>query len=123
MNADVAIVGGGVIGCSVAHYLAKAGARVAIVERAQIGRGASAANSGVISLATKKPGLALDLALVSQQMFPALSAELGYDVEYTVEGGMIIAESETQAAFLDELVAAQRAPIPAAGFQFGQVAA
>jgi len=109
MDVDVAIIGGGVIGCSVAHYLSQAGARVVVIERAQIGRGASAANSGVISLATKKPGLALDLAMVSQQMFPTLSAELGYDVEYTVEGGMIIAESETQAAFLDELVAAQRA--------------
>lgn len=108
MEVDVTIVGGGVIGCSVAHYLSRAGARVALVERAQIGRGASAANSGVISLATKKPGLALDLALVSQRMFPGLSAELGYDVEYMVEGGMIIAESETQAAFLDDLVAAQR---------------
>ncbi|MCC6531211.1 MAG: FAD-binding oxidoreductase [Burkholderiales bacterium] len=108
MAVDVAIVGGGVIGCSVAHYLSATGARVAVVERTQIGRGASAANSGVISLATKKPGLALDLALVSQQMFPTLSAELGYDVEYLVDGGMIIAQSETQARFLDELVAAQR---------------
>jgi sarcosine oxidase subunit beta len=108
-DVDVAIVGGGVIGCAVAHYLSKSGARVAVIERGSVGRGASAANSGVISLATKKPGIALDLALVSQRMFPTLSAELDADVEYTIDGGLIVAESETEAAYLEELVAAQRA--------------
>lgn len=109
MEVDIAVIGGGVIGCAVAYYLSDRGMRVAIIERASVGRGASAANSGVISLATKKPGLALDLALASQRMFPGLSDELDADVEYTVDGGLIIAESETEAAFLDELVAHQRA--------------
>jgi sarcosine oxidase subunit beta len=108
MEVDVAIVGGGVIGCAVAHYLSKRGARVVIVERASIGRGASAANSGVISLATKKPGLALDLAIASQRMFPGLRADIDADVEYTVDGGLIIAETETESAFMDDLVAHQR---------------
>jgi len=109
IETDVAVIGGGVIGCSVACYLARAGARVAVIERGRLGGGASSANSGVISLATKKPGPALDLALASQKLFTTLAADLGTDLEYTVDGGMIIAESETEAAFLEELVAAQRA--------------
>jgi len=108
-DSDVAVVGGGVIGCSVAYYLARQGARVTVIERGRVGGGASSANSGVISLATKKPGLALDLAIASQRMFEGLGRELGADVEYSVDGGLIVAENETEAAFLEELVAAQQA--------------
>ena len=33
---DVAIIGGGVIGCSIAYQLSKAGVQVSIIERAEI---------------------------------------------------------------------------------------
>lgn len=39
---DVAIIGGGVIGSSVAHFLAERGHKVAIVEKQQIASEASA---------------------------------------------------------------------------------
>jgi glycine oxidase len=45
---DVIIVGGGVIGCSVAYYLAQAGARVTIFERGEIGGEASGAAAGML---------------------------------------------------------------------------
>ena len=45
---DVAIVGGGIIGCSAAALLAEAGADVVLVERERIGAGASGRNSGVL---------------------------------------------------------------------------
>ena len=108
-KSDVAVIGGGVIGCAVAYYLAKQGARVTLIERAVIGSGASSANTGAIALATKKPGLALDLAMASQRLYAGLSRELGMDLEYVVEGNLIVAESETEAAYLDELATAQRA--------------
>lgn len=109
LDTDVAVIGGGVIGCSVAYYLAKAGARVAVLERAVVGAGASSVNSGVVSLATKKPGLALDLAQASQRLYPELGRELGADLEYVADGGMVIAETETEAAYLEEMAAAQQA--------------
>jgi D-amino-acid dehydrogenase len=43
------VVGGGVIGVSCAYYLAKRGAAVTIVERDEIGRGASYGNAGTIA--------------------------------------------------------------------------
>lgn len=46
---QVLVVGGGVIGVCSAHYLAQRGARVVILERDGIGRGASFGNAGVIS--------------------------------------------------------------------------
>src|SRR3954447_6766285 len=108
-KSDVAVVGGGVIGCATAYYLSKHGAKVTIIERAAVGSGASSVNSGVISMATKKPGLALELGMASQRLYPGLAAELGMDVEYLVLGSMIVAETETEAAFIEELVREQQA--------------
>lgn len=105
----MAVVGGGVIGCAVAYYLSKQGARVTLIERSVVGSGASSTNTGAIAMATKKPGLALDLAMASQRLYPGLAAELGMDVEYMVEGNLIIAETETEAAYLEEMAAAQQA--------------
>jgi glycine/D-amino acid oxidase-like deaminating enzyme len=45
---DVAVIGGGVLGCAVAAYLAEAGASVRLHERATLGAGASGRNSGVL---------------------------------------------------------------------------
>jgi glycine/D-amino acid oxidase-like deaminating enzyme len=108
-RSDIAIIGGGVIGCATAYYLAKQGAKVTIIERAAVGSGASSVNSGVISMATKKPGLALDLAMASQRLYPGLAAELGRDVEYLVLGNLIVAETETEAGFIEELAKEQQA--------------
>lgn len=45
---DVAVVGGGVVGCAAAAFLAEAGASVVLYERALVGAGASGRNSGVV---------------------------------------------------------------------------
>ena len=47
-SCDVAVIGGGIIGTSAAAYLAEAGVRVRLFERAQIAAGASGRNSGTI---------------------------------------------------------------------------
>jgi D-amino-acid dehydrogenase len=47
-NDDILIVGGGVIGLACAHYLAKAGRQVRLIERETIGAGASSGNCGLI---------------------------------------------------------------------------
>ena len=56
---DVVVVGGGVIGISCAYFLAKRGVRVTVLERDEIGRGASFGNAGTIAPAhgpINKPG-------------------------------------------------------------------
>jgi sarcosine oxidase subunit beta len=108
-RSDVVVVGGGVIGCATAYYLSKAGARVTVVERNGVGSGASAVNPGSIAMATKKGGLVLDLARASQRLHAGLAAELGAETEYGVEGNLIVSETETEAAYLEELAAGQRA--------------
>jgi glycine/D-amino acid oxidase-like deaminating enzyme len=46
---DVAIIGGGIVGCTAAHAFAAAGVRVALLEADRIGRGATAFSNGWIS--------------------------------------------------------------------------
>ena len=48
-NADVAVVGGGIIGCALAAFLAEDGARVRLYERDEIAAGASGRNSACSS--------------------------------------------------------------------------
>ena len=100
---DVAIIGGGVIGCAVAYYLAKQGARVTVIEQLGDRQRRIVGQSGAIAMATKKPGPALDLAMASQRLYERLSAELGMDLEYAVQGNLIVAESETETIFLEKL--------------------
>ena len=45
---DVAIIGGGVIGCSIAYYLAREGIKSTLFEGRRIGSGASGATAGVV---------------------------------------------------------------------------
>ena len=46
---DVAIVGAGIVGCSIAFELAKAGMQVCVLERGGIGEESSAAAAGMLS--------------------------------------------------------------------------
>jgi len=45
---DVAVIGGGIVGCALAAFLAEGGARVRLYEREAVAAGASGRNSGVV---------------------------------------------------------------------------
>jgi glycine oxidase len=93
-NADVLIIGGGVIGLTTAWYLSGEGVRVTLVEQGAIGRQASWAGAGIIP-----PGdpahacspIAL-LRALSSTLYPGLSAALreqtGVDNGYVACGGI-----------------------------------
>jgi glycine oxidase len=76
--ADVLIVGGGVVGCSIAYFLRKRGARVTVVEKGEIGAQASSAAAGLLApirpLSQKDPFKALQLAGIAR--FPSIIPEL-----------------------------------------------
>ena len=77
-TADVVVIGAGVVGCSVAYYLAREGVSVAVLERDAIGSGASAHATGSLSLlgAEFSPGASFEMARASYAEFPQLVAEL-----------------------------------------------
>ena len=74
---DVAIIGGGVIGSSVAHFLAERGHKVAIVEKQQIASEASA-TAGLLGVQAEwdEYDPLFELARESRAIFPQLAEVL-----------------------------------------------
>jgi sarcosine oxidase subunit beta len=105
---DVTVIGGGVIGLSTAYYLLKSGKKVLLIEKEQFGAGASGACDDMILLQSKKPGISLQLALESREMYKTLSDELGMNVEFESRGGMILIEDDQHLKVMEEFVEQQR---------------
>ncbi len=124
--ADVVIVGGGLIGCASAYYLARRGMGVVLLERGQVGEGASGACEGFISLQSKRPGRPLEMARRSAEMYAGLSAELDADIEYDAWGGLTVLEREDElregAALAERLQGAGLAAELLQGRDVGQIA-
>lgn len=97
MQKDIIIVGGGVIGCSIALRLAQAGLKVAVVERGRVGCEASRAAAGMLSpqAGALGPSPFFDLCIRSRSMYECFAAELqelsGINVEYRSEGSLMVA--------------------------------
>lgn len=104
--ADVAVLGGGVIGCATARELARRGLSVVVVERDTPGLGATSAAAGMLSplSESEETGPFLELALSSLDRYPsfvaALFEETGIDVEYRQRGKLEVALDEAGTARL-----------------------
>ena len=107
---DVAIIGGGIVGCALAYDLARQGVAVALYERRAIGREASWASAGIISPPGPRHGTRAELALLAYRRYPALIAEVqeatGIAVGY-VPGGEIDLGTDESAAALRKTLAWQ----------------
>ena len=105
---DVAIIGGGVHGCSTAYHLAKKGFKVALFERDYISSGGSGRSAAGIRL---QFGTEVNcrLAQYNIQVFKTLEQDLNYPLplEYDPAGYLWIAYSEGQIAQMEKNVALQ----------------
>jgi glycine oxidase len=103
---DVAVIGGGVMGCAVALRLAARGVGVTVIERGIPGAEASSAAAGILGpqMEAEAPGPLLDLGLRSRALYPALAAELrdatGIDIGYVKSGVLAVALDGAGAAEL-----------------------
>jgi glycine oxidase len=101
---DVLVLGGGVIGLTVAYSLAREGLRVAVLDRGDFGQEASWAGAGIIAPGNPaKARTPYDLLRAhSVALYPALSAELrertGIDNGYRRCGGLEIADGVGETA-------------------------
>ena len=76
MAADVVIVGAGIVGAACARALARAGARVTVLDRGAAAAATSAHGEGNLLVSDKGPGPELELAKVSLRRWVALADEL-----------------------------------------------
>ena len=115
MSFDSVIIGGGVMGSSIALRLAKAGQRVLVLEKAVPGAEASGAAGGILGAQIEgdADGPAFRLCLASRELYPGLAEELreatGIDIGYRRCGVMKVALQGDDGAPLEAKVAWQKA--------------
>jgi glycine oxidase len=105
---DVVVIGGGVIGLAVAWRAAQRGLAVRVIERGELGGGASYVAAGMLAPVTEAdPGelALLELGLRSAAEWPAFAAELteasGHDPGLRRCGALVVARDRDEAEALE----------------------
>ena len=108
---SVIIIGGGVIGASIAYHLVRQDSqlRITLVEMGDPASGSSGACDGLVFMQSKKPGVHLALAMESRKGFRRLARELPLDIEYRETGGMVTIDNDAEFRAMEKFAAEQRA--------------
>ncbi|WP_028323725.1 NAD(P)/FAD-dependent oxidoreductase [Desulfatirhabdium butyrativorans] len=101
-SADIVVIGGGVIGCACAYFLARAGMDAVLIEKHGIASGTSSHCEGNVLVQDKMPGYDSQLARLSQELFPGVVADLDREVGWRRPGTLLVAESEAELAVAED---------------------
>lgn len=107
-SAEVVVIGGGVIGMSIAYYTAKAGMDVMVVERGEIAGGTSSKCDGNILAIDKDPGFDSQMSLKSQELVAEWVQDLDEEFEYRAPGSILVCETEEEMLAAENWVLRQR---------------
>lgn len=113
-HAEVAIIGGGIIGCAIAYYIAKSGVDCIVIEKNDIASGTSSRCDGNITIVDKDPGFDSMMSLKSQELTVELNKELELAFEYRELGSLLVCENDTEMEAAKQWVDIQNA----AGLKF-----
>jgi sarcosine oxidase subunit beta len=102
---EAVVVGGGLVGSSIAYHLARAGVPALLIEQGDLASGASGANFGNVQVEDAEFGLSLELTLQSYARFAMLEAELDYVVGYRRSGSLLLIENAHQMALMQDRAA------------------
>jgi len=94
-EADVLIIGGGIVGCSIAYRLQEMGKSVILIEKGTVGGEASGRNGGGVRQQNRDAG-ELPIAMESAGIWAGMQNELGYDVHYRRNGCLRVVTSEEE---------------------------
>ncbi|MGM8364449.1 NAD(P)/FAD-dependent oxidoreductase [Virgibacillus sp. W0181] len=103
-TADAVVIGGGVVGASIAFRLAEVVDHVMLIDKDEIGGKTSGSCDKAIFLQSKKPGFPVRLAHASRNIYENLEAELDMSFEFKQSGGMIVIENEAHLPFMENFV-------------------
>jgi glycine oxidase ThiO len=92
---NVVVVGGGVIGCCTAYFLAHAGAKVTLLERGPLCSESSSAAAGLAAVSTRE-GFLLPLAQESLRLLSELKTELEIDIELARRGSLTLLRTKEE---------------------------
>jgi D-amino-acid dehydrogenase len=116
----VIVVGAGILGCSTAYHLARAGADVTLVDRADEGR-ATAAGAGIVCPWGAHHEDAARYALLARgaRYYPQVAAMLAedgeHDLGYAQVGGLYVPADPGELAAVERRLRARAADAPEAG--------
>jgi len=105
---DVIVIGGGIIGLSSGYYLTKQGKRVVVLEKGGFADGASGACDDMILFQSKLPGINLELAFESLELYKNLVSELEDSLGFANYGGMVLIENSHELEIMEEFVTQQQ---------------
>src|SRR3954469_8104243 len=97
---DIIVIGAGIVGCAVAHELARRGASVEIVDERPVGMGATQASAGVLApyIEAREGSPLLDLTTSSLALYDdfvaRVAADSGVAIPYRRTGTLDIATTD-----------------------------
>jgi sarcosine oxidase, subunit beta len=108
VTVEVLVIGGGVIGSSIAYHVSRQGRKVLVVERNDVAvePAASWASAGGIRRQGQDPAEAA-LASAAIERWPTLAEELEADLHYRQGGHLLLAENDVEAEQLQTYVQRQ----------------
>lgn len=111
---DVVIIGGGVIGASIAYHLTKRGVRdVVVLERSSLGAGSTSKNAGGIRLQFSSE-INIRLSQLSLPRFEGFADEFDVDIQFQQVGYLfLITEERDVKPFEASVALQQRLGVPA----------
>ena len=108
-TAEVVIIGGGIMGASIAYHLAEAGVRdVLLIERDSLGSGSSAKPLGGVRATFSDAGN-VQLGLRSLRAFERFGSEIGADIGLHQVGYLFLCRTEAELAAVEDSVRLQNA--------------
>lgn len=96
-SAECVIVGGGVVGCSLAYHLARSGMRPLLLERGELGGGSTARNAGGVRQQFSTE-INVRVGMLSHRMLERFPDEIGSSADLRQIGYLFLAGSEDEAA-------------------------
>lgn len=98
VTADVLVVGGGLMGCATAYYLAQAGARVVVAERRHAPGQETTARSGAIIRAHYGVPALVTLAVEAGRRFLRFDDEVGQSCGFVPSGYTVLVDADDEPA-------------------------